>query len=31
MTLVLTYLALCSLVFGFVTILYLGLKTIKLI
>jgi hypothetical protein len=31
MTLVLTYIALSSLLFGFVTILYLGLKTIKLI
>jgi hypothetical protein len=31
MTLILTYLALCSLVFGLVTIIYLGLKTVKLI
>ena len=31
MTLALTYLALSSLVFGLVTILYIGLKTIKLI
>ena len=31
MTLVLTYLALCSLAFGLVTGLYIGLKTIKLI
>jgi hypothetical protein len=31
MTLALIYLALCSLLFGLVTTLYLGLKTIKLI
>nr|YP_009545397.1 cytochrome b6/f complex subunit VI [Mallomonas splendens]AYO28551.1 cytochrome b6/f complex subunit VI [Mallomonas splendens] len=31
MTLVLDYLILCSLMFGVVTALYIGLKTIKLI
>jgi hypothetical protein len=31
MNVILTYLALCSLIFGFITLLYLGLKTIKLI
>jgi len=31
MTLILTYLILCSFAFGLVIILYLGLKTIKLI
>jgi hypothetical protein len=31
MTLILNYLILCGLMFGLVTALYLGLKTIKLI